>query len=66
VLISNHQQEDNMTNTEMNKRLASIPLNTLCRAIQCISEGYGGQGTKIETGLTLAQVNAVFEWRERR
>ena len=55
-----------MTNTEMNKRLASIPLNTLCRAIQCISEGYGGQGTKIETGLTLAQVNAVFEWRERR
>jgi hypothetical protein len=54
-----------MTNTEMNKRLATIPLNTLCRVIQCINEGYGGQGTKLETGLTLAQVNAVFQWRER-
>jgi hypothetical protein len=62
----NHQQrETTMTNTEMNKRLATIPLNTLCRVIQCINEGYGGQGTKLETGLTLAQVNAVFQWRER-
>ena len=51
-----------MTNIEMSKRLATIPLDTLCRAIQCISEGYGGQGTKFETGLTLAQVNAVFAW----
>ena len=66
MLGSNHQQEDDMTTTEMNKRLATIPLNTLCRAVQCINQGYGGQGTKIETGLTLAQVNAVFQWRERR
>jgi hypothetical protein len=36
----NHQQrETTMTNTEMNKRLATIPLNTLCRVIQCIKIG---------------------------
>ena len=51
-----------MTNTEMSKRLATIKLDTFAQAVQYVSQGYGAQGVKHNTGLTLAQVNAVFAW----
>jgi hypothetical protein len=55
-----------MTTTEMTKRLATIPFDTFCRAVEYVTQGYGAQGVKHVTGLTLAQVNAVFTWCDKR
>jgi len=50
-----------MTNAEMNRRLATISEDRLVQARRLYREGNGGATIKIETGLTLAQVNAVCQ-----
>jgi hypothetical protein len=55
-----------MTRNEMNRRLATIADRAeLRRAHRMVLEGYGGNGMKHETNLTVKQINAVFEWVSR-
>ena len=50
-----------MTNAEMNRRIVTIPAHRLAQAIYLVRQGLGASTIKIETGLTLKQVNAVFQ-----
>lgn len=50
-----------MTTTEMFRRLKTISASDLDKAKYLVSQGYGAQGIKHETGLTIAQINAVFK-----
>jgi hypothetical protein len=54
-----------MTTTEMNNRIQTISCDTLAKAKRLVAEGYGAQGIKHETGLTVSQINAVFELTSR-
>ena len=50
-----------MTNAEMNRRIATIPSHRWYEATHLVKEGWGASSIVIETGLTLKQVNAVFQ-----
>ena len=50
-----------MTDAEMKRRIATIPSDRAHEAIYLVKEGWGASSIKIETGLTLKQVNAVFQ-----
>ncbi len=50
-----------MTNIEMSRRIATIPADRLEQATHLVKEGWGGSSIKIETNLSLKQVNAVFQ-----
>ena len=49
-----------MKTTEMTARLATMTGTQIARVERLIAEGFGETGIKHETGLTTAQINAVF------
>ncbi len=54
-----------MTRPEMNRRLATIPAETLRLTHQAVLNGYGASGLVNEFNVNRKQANAVFEWVER-
>ncbi len=50
-----------MTNNEIARRLISMTDDQISRVSDLVRQGYGAQGIKFETGLTIKQINAVFE-----
>lgn len=53
--------EIEMTQIETARRLNEMTTDQIARVARYINEGFGAQSIKIETGLPLRLVNAVFE-----
>lgn len=51
-----------MSIKEMNKRLAEMTAIEIERVVQLVQDGYGAQGIKFETGLSIRLINAVFHY----
>ncbi|CAA2140499.1 hypothetical protein [Hyphomicrobium sp. ghe19] len=52
-----------MTANEIIRRLNTMTAEQIALVRTLIRQGYGGQGIKFETGLTIKQINAVFATR---
>lgn len=50
-----------MTEDEMNRRLSEIPEDRLSQIRKLIDEGFGAQSIRIETGVSIRLINAVFQ-----
>ena len=51
-----------MTTKEMKKRMSTLTHLQIEEIIQLIEMGFGAEGIKHETNLTIEQINAVFQY----
>jgi hypothetical protein len=54
-----------MTRPEMLRRINTLTTEQADTIHTLVLQGYGSSGIRFETGATLKQINAIFEWVSR-